>query len=206
MNAEFLCHAINQNLDEYIAGAQGGGGLAHITRGQFLDSEVFLAPLKEQMKIVKAINAHQKTLDEQEAAVEDNIQRTRTLRQALLVRAVEGKLVKQDEKEGSSAEHLAGVRAELACYKAELKKHRKALRGEVMAKRAAGQSLPKRDLHEVLTEFGPLQTQELFRRAGYREEKPDEVEAFYRLLDKAVKSKRLAAEPGVVPNALCSRG
>ena len=199
VNSDFLYHAINQNLDDYISAAQGGGGLAHLTRSQFLDSQVALAPLKEQARIVRKINAHQKTLDEQEAVVEQNIQRTRMLRQALLVRAVEGKLVRQDKKDGSSAEHLAESRAALAEYEAETKRRRKALKGTAMAKRTPGQTAPKRDIREVLSELGPLSVQELFKKAGYREEKPDEVEAFYRLLDKAIKSKRVAAEPGDSP-------
>jgi type I restriction enzyme S subunit len=160
---------------------------------------VVLAPLKEQARIVQAIKAHQKTLDGQEAVVEQSIQRTRTLRHSLLVRAVEGKLVEQDETEGSSAEHLAEIQAAHALHEDELKKRRKALKGTVMAKRAGGQTLPKRDLHEVLTELGPLPTQDLFKKAGYRGEKPDEAEAFYRLLDKAIKLKRITAEPGDSP-------
>ena len=77
VNNEFLYHAINLNLDDYVAVAQGGGGLAHITRSQFLDSEVILAPLKEQSRIVKAITANQKAMDEQESVIDQNIQRTR---------------------------------------------------------------------------------------------------------------------------------
>ena len=194
----FRCDRI-QNLDDYVAAAQGGGGLAHLTRNQFLDSEVILAPLKDQARIVKAIREYQVAVDHQEAMVRQNIQRTRALRQALLVQAVEGKLVAQDEKDGSSVEHLAEIRAELDRYKKRLKGRRTALKGTVMGKRASSQTSPKRDLHEVLAELGPLSVQELFKKAGYREEKPDEVEAFYRLLDRAMKSKRLATAPGNDP-------
>jgi type I restriction enzyme S subunit len=196
VNSEFLYHAINQNLDEYVVAAQGGGGLAHLTRSQFLDSDVILAPMREQSRIVKAIRSHQDTVDQQEAVVEQNIQRTRALRQALLIQAVEGRLVAQDEKDGpSSAQHSLEIKAELDRYKEELKGRRRNLKEGVMTKRASSQTSPKRDIHEVLAESGPLFVQELFKRAGYREEKPDEVEAFYRLLDMAMKLKRVAAEP-----------
>jgi restriction endonuclease S subunit len=195
VNNEFLYHAINQNLDEYVAAAKGGGGLAHLTRSQFLDSDVILAPLKEQARIVEAIRSHQCTLDQQEAMIEQNIQRTRALRRSLLVQAVEGKLVAQDETEGLSVQHFLEIKAELDRYMKELKGQRKALKGTVMTKRTSSQTAPKRDLHEVLAELGPLSVQQLFRRAGYREEKPDEVEAFYCQLDRAMKSNRVTAEP-----------
>jgi type I restriction enzyme S subunit len=203
VNGEFLYYAINQNLEDYVAAAQGGGGLAHLTRSQILDSEVILAPLEDQDRIVKAIKSHWVAVDQQEAIVEQNIRRTQTLRQALLVQAVGGKLVAQDAKDDSSAEHLADIQAELARYEEELKGRRKALKGTVMAKRTSGETARKRDMHDVLVELGPLSVQELFKKAGYRAEKPDEVEVFYRLLDNAMKSKRVAAEPGDDPE--CTR-
>ena len=50
----------------------------------------------------------------------------------------------------------------------------------------------RRNLHEILVEHGPLPVNELFRRAGYREEKPSEVEDFYRLLLAARTEKKVA--------------
>ena len=199
VNNEFLYHAINQNLVDYVAAAQGGGGLAHLTKGQFLNSEVNLAPLKDQDHIVKLIRTRLSTVDQQEAVVEQNLQRTRSLRQALLVQAVEGKLVPQDERDGSSTQHLGEIRAELDRYKKELQGRRKALKGTVMSKKRSSQTAPKRDIYEVLSEVGPLSVQELFKRSGYREERPDEVETFYRLLNNAMKAKRVVSEPGDDP-------
>jgi type I restriction enzyme S subunit len=48
----FLKHAINQNLERYIAQAHGGAGLAHITKGMFEASTLRFAPLTEQRRIV----------------------------------------------------------------------------------------------------------------------------------------------------------
>jgi hypothetical protein len=68
-----------------------------------------------------------------------------------------------------------------------------------MAKQTSGQTSLKRDIHEVLAELGPLLVGELFRKTGYREENTDEIEVFYRLLDEALKSKRIAIEVGDDP-------
>ena len=48
----FLRHAINLNLDHYISQAHGGAGLAHITKGMFEASKLWIAPIAEQRRIV----------------------------------------------------------------------------------------------------------------------------------------------------------
>jgi type I restriction enzyme S subunit len=55
-NREFLRHAININLNDYIAQAHGGAGLAHITKGMFEDSLLRIAPLAEQERILAALD------------------------------------------------------------------------------------------------------------------------------------------------------
>jgi type I restriction enzyme S subunit len=45
LNKEFLRLAINQNLEQYIADAHGGVGLAHITKSMFEESFLRIAPL-----------------------------------------------------------------------------------------------------------------------------------------------------------------
>lgn len=197
VNKEFLCLAINVKLDEYIDAAQGGGGLAHITRGQFLNSQVVLAPLKQQDGIVKAVKQQNDGLGEQEAVIDQNIQQARSLRQSLLLRAVQGTLAKQNEGDGTSAEHLAKIRSTRATYDEELAKRRIDLRK--VAAIAGDQTLVRRDLGEVLRESGPLNTRELFRKAGYQEERPDDVEMFYHLLSKARKERRVAVDDGDDP-------
>lgn len=51
----FLRLAINRNLDDYIRQAHGGAGLAHITKGKFEASQLLLAPLAEQKRIVAKV-------------------------------------------------------------------------------------------------------------------------------------------------------
>jgi type I restriction enzyme S subunit len=57
IDKQFLRHAINQNLDDYIHQAHGGAGLAHITKGKFESSFILLPPLIEQQRIVAKVEA-----------------------------------------------------------------------------------------------------------------------------------------------------
>ena len=48
----FLQEALNRNVADYVSQAQGGVGLAHITKTKFMASFVPIAPLPEQRRIV----------------------------------------------------------------------------------------------------------------------------------------------------------
>jgi type I restriction enzyme S subunit len=70
VNADFLCLAINNNLQSYISDAQGGSGLAHITKTTFSASLIMLAPLNEQVRIVQKIEELTGDIDEGATALE----------------------------------------------------------------------------------------------------------------------------------------
>jgi type I restriction enzyme S subunit len=57
VDRDFFRMAINFVLDELIAKAHGGAGLAHITKGRFEETEVLVPPLAEQRRIVARIEA-----------------------------------------------------------------------------------------------------------------------------------------------------
>jgi type I restriction enzyme S subunit len=60
----FLRYAINQNLNQYIAAAHGGAGLAHITKGRFEASTIICPLLDDQKRIVAEIEKQFSRLDE----------------------------------------------------------------------------------------------------------------------------------------------
>lgn len=57
VDKQFFRYAINQTLDEQIAKAHGGVGLAHVTKGKFEETEIALPPLFEQRRIVAKIDS-----------------------------------------------------------------------------------------------------------------------------------------------------
>ena len=101
----YLRHAFNQNVADYVKQAQGGVGLAHITKGKFVDSFVPLPPLPEQRRIVAEIEKQFTRLDASVDGLkraQDNLKRYRA---SVLKAACEGKLV-PTEAELARAEGL----------------------------------------------------------------------------------------------------
>jgi type I restriction enzyme S subunit len=73
---------------------------------------VALPPLTEQQRIVAEIERRLSVVEELEAAVETNLARAGRLRQSILKRAFEGKLVPQDPADEPAAVLLERIRAE----------------------------------------------------------------------------------------------
>jgi type I restriction enzyme S subunit len=70
--------------------------IAHLGAGRFAELEFPLPPLAEQQTIVAEVEARLSILDETESQFDANLKRASRLRQSILKRAFEGKLVPQD--------------------------------------------------------------------------------------------------------------
>ena len=92
IDSRFLRLAINHNLAEYIRQAHGGAGLAHITKGRFEASQLLLAPLNEQRRIVAKIEELFSELDAGVAALERAKANLKRYRASVLKAAVDGSL------------------------------------------------------------------------------------------------------------------
>lgn len=93
LDKQYLRAALNWNVVRYIQEAQGGVGLAHITKRKFLASGILLAPADEQRRIVEALDFYLSRLEAATQAlkrVEANLKRYRA---SVLQAAVEGRLV-----------------------------------------------------------------------------------------------------------------
>ena len=92
LDKRFLRLAINHNLNDYIAQAQGGVGLAHITKSKFEPSFLRIPPLAEQKRIVRKIEellARVNSTKERMAKVSMILKR---FRQTVLTAACSGRL------------------------------------------------------------------------------------------------------------------
>ena len=89
----YLRDALNQNVAEYVRQAQGGVGLAHITKPRFSDSHIPIPPLPEQHRIVAEIEKQFTRLDASVAALKRIQANLKRYRASVLKAASEGKLV-----------------------------------------------------------------------------------------------------------------
>jgi type I restriction enzyme S subunit len=89
----FLCYAINQNLNQYIAAAHGGAGLAHITKGRFEASTIICPLLDEQKRIVAEIEKQFSRLDEAVTGLRRVKVNLKRYKASILRAAVKGRLV-----------------------------------------------------------------------------------------------------------------
>ena len=93
ISPRYLKEVLNQNVSEYVRQAQGGVGLAHITKPKFNDSMIPLPPLPEQHRIVAEIETQFTRLDASVAALRRARANLKRYRASVLKAACEGRMV-----------------------------------------------------------------------------------------------------------------
>ena len=101
----------------YVSGAMkqvaaGGAGLNHLSAGKFSLMPMPLPPLAEQEAIIEIVDERLTQCQAAERAVEAALARAKRLRQAILKRAFEGKLVPQEPTDEPATELLARIAAQ----------------------------------------------------------------------------------------------
>jgi type I restriction enzyme S subunit len=108
IDERFFCYALNRNVADYVAKAQGGVGLAHITKGKFEDSFIPLPDIDEQRAAVAEIEKQFSRLDEAVAGLQRVKANLKRYKAAVLKSAVTGRLVPTEadlaRREGRSYE------------------------------------------------------------------------------------------------------
>jgi len=89
-----------------------GGNQPNLSLGIIKSTAITLPPLAEQERIVAEVDRRLSVLDELEAVVEHGLKRAERLRQAILKRAFEGKLVPQDPDDEPASVLLERIKAE----------------------------------------------------------------------------------------------
>ena len=85
--------------------------IAHLGAGRFAGLEFPLPPLEEQKEIVAEVNRHLSVVQAIESLITANLKRSARLRQSILKRAFEGKLVPQDPNDEPASALLGRIRA-----------------------------------------------------------------------------------------------
>lgn len=96
----------------WISRASGSSAQAHLYISDTKNIPVPLPPLAEQHRIVAEVERRLSVVEELEATVEANLKRAERLRQSILKRAFEGRLVPQDPADEPAGALLERIRSE----------------------------------------------------------------------------------------------
>lgn len=95
IDPKYFYYALNQNVTRYVEQAQGGVGLAHITKGRFMSSTIPLMAIEQQKRIVAKIEELFSHIDAGIEALKKAKQLLKQYRQSVLKAAVTGELTKE---------------------------------------------------------------------------------------------------------------
>jgi len=95
LDSRYFCLALNQNVSRYVAQAQGGVGLAHITKSKFLDSFIPFAPKAKQLELVAELEKQFSRLDKAVANLKRVKANLRRQTAAILSAALRGELLER---------------------------------------------------------------------------------------------------------------
>jgi type I restriction enzyme S subunit len=111
------CPAVKEQVTGNIRGVTRPGFNTSLLESIYIP----LPPLAEQSRIVAEVERHISVIEEVEEAFKANLKRAAALRQSILKRAFEGKLVPQDPNDEPASVLLERIRAERASREAEAK-------------------------------------------------------------------------------------
>lgn len=117
-------------------GVASGGMQPALNSAKVRALVIALPPLTEQQRIVAEVERRLSVVEGLEASIEANLKRAERLRQAVLKRAFEGKLVPQDPNDEPASALLERIQAERERRAAEAKAKKKSTR---QRKRGRGQ-------------------------------------------------------------------
>jgi type I restriction enzyme S subunit len=107
-----LCVFKSSIFRRFVAGLNTGSLIQHMFTSQLAEFALPLPPLAEQERIVSEIERRLSVIDDVERVVERGLRRADRLRQSVLKRAFEGKLVPQDPNDEPASVLLERIRAE----------------------------------------------------------------------------------------------
>ncbi len=111
INSWYGCYYMNSSAKRYVHAGKVGVALTHFNTKSVAELPVALPPKPEQDRIVDDAQRRLSVIDEIEVQVEADLRRANSLRQAVLKRAFEGKLVPQDANDEPASLLLDRIRA-----------------------------------------------------------------------------------------------
>jgi type I restriction enzyme S subunit len=192
--AVFLAFALmSELLQAQIRKKQYGATKAGLGLDDLRSLTLPFPPLTEQHRTIAEVERRFSVIDELEVTIQANLKRADRLRQSILKRAFEGKLVPQDPTDEPASILLERIRDERARRTKE-EKSRKKSKGRTMPKGPskkpqAEETLP---LFEALSQAKEsLTPKQLFEQTGHS---PESIDQFYEELKQETIANRIIQE------------
>lgn len=162
-----------------ISGLVYGVGRPVLSLENMREAPVTLCSFEEQEEIISLIESQFSIIDNLEQAIESGLQKSEALRQSILKKAFEGKLVSQNPNEEPASELLKRIQAEKKKYM-EVQKQQKKRKTKNIKKMSKELSI-----EEVLkTSEKPMLAKDVWQKSKHKEN----IEDFYKEL-KDIQSK-----------------
>lgn len=149
-----------------------------------------LCSIKEQNQIVSEIESRFSICDKLEETIAENLKKADRMRQSILKKAFEGKLVPQDPNDEPASVLLERIKAEKVAYLAAEKSEKKSIPKRSQTK----MSEKKKQVIDILKAAqGPVSAKEVWKNSVYA----DDIDAFYATTKKIkdqIKQEKHASE------------
>ncbi len=193
IDGDYLFQVLNSMSETFIGMARGGGGLGHITRGDFLAAKVPVPSLTDQRKILASLESYMPSIERQKAYVTSGLEKVSVLFAKVIEKAVTGGLKTQLASDIPAAVEIKdyhNIRRFSQKKKARAPRQSKQ---PALVFDAEYSAAPTRSLREVLGMGTPMKAQDLRIVAGYDADSTDDMDAFYKALQKALSLGEIKA-------------
>jgi type I restriction enzyme, S subunit len=188
VDKEYLYHSLRGLHKLFVGLARGGGGLAHLSKADFLATKLWLPSIAVQQEVVANINSIFEQYRKSRGLLEDTVTRITRLRQEILVRALSGKLVRGKAAASTGLQLLDKIRREPPLT---VVRRSRSTQQELFPARRVSTQEGRRPLWDVLSQSGSLKAQQLMIAAGYRLDSADDLSAFYSDLSRDLRNGKI---------------
>lgn len=189
LHLAMMSHVVRSQIESK---AKSTSGVNNINSGELQSLVLSLCSVAEQVMVADRLDAKLSTLEAVEKQLDEQLARSRALRQSILKRAFAGELVDQDPNDEPASVLLERIKAEKAEAELAAKRYRKIK----PVRKPKNRRPTMTDLIEVLKKEGDwVSASKAAQGLGIADgTSSDDVEAFYRQLKERIEANEIEVE------------